>query len=542
MSSIRTKAFFPLNDDTPSSSPKPKLASRKSPVSKPGKILEIVLSAIALTVVVSIFIKAIVDVDGNYDVGWYHLPFAARIWGIVPESSFLSEDLIEYRYAGFPLLAHFFQGLLWKLTGRIQATNLVGYLSLIIYFLFLRGYFRVPLYLTAIAIFTIPAVLTHASISLVDLPGNVAVSVVMMMTYHFFRQSKLPRKDELLITFLGAAAAVNTKPQLQPLIFLLYWIVGGRLLWLYFKHTTFIKRQLWLTISLSIIASILIFATPIKNVVAYGNPFYPIKIEVAGMVLNHKLTPETYGEGNRPQKWLQSVLEINTPPWSADQWNGGDNQYLDRAGGFFGLYVVFNLMLLLGLTIRERLSFARSGNAITALLTILLVSLVPANFPQSHELRYFMFWMITLVSLNLSVIAAENESSSPWRDYLKWLQPKYLGLVYLLFMAIAFIKIDSYYLRPVFNALPPYIEQAVNSELLAQVRPNELTCMISRHAVIDPQAVPYASIANAFFYSAYFHPEIAYDYSIKAAVNPQNCNKLNLPMIPASAKKSIQAK
>ena len=46
-----------------------------------------------------------------------------------------------------------------------------------------------------------------------------------------------------------------------------------------------------------------------------------LEIEIAGIVLNHELTPDTYTESNRPQKWLQSILEINTPEWSADQWN-----------------------------------------------------------------------------------------------------------------------------------------------------------------------------------------------------------------------------
>ena len=501
------------------------------------QVLEIILSLIALVIVTSIFLKAIIDIDTNYDVGWYHLPFAARIWGIVPAESFLSESLIEYRFDGFPLLAHFFQGLLWKLTGRIQATNLVGYLSLIIYFCFLRNYFKVPLYLSVIAIFAIPAVLTHAATSFVDLPGNIGVAILMMMTYSFFRQSRLPKPGELLIAFLGAAIAVNIKPQLQPLIFVLYWIVGIRLVWLYFRYSNPTERRLWLTIPLAAIASILIFATPIKNVALYGNPFYPIKIEFAGIVLNHQLTPETYDEGDRPQKWLRSILEINTPQWSPDQWNGDDEKYLDRAGGFFGAYVLFNLLLLIGLTIREQLQNRtspphKSRNATTALITILLVSLIPANFPQSHELRYFMFWMITLVSLNLCVVSELPNQAS------KWLRPKYVGLVYLLFLAIVFIRIDNYYLRPVFNSLEPYLKDNVKTELLEQMTPNERTCMISRHAVPDPKAVPYASIPNAFYYSSYFNPEMEYNYSIKAAVDPRDCG--DLKVIPQNAQELIK--
>ena len=492
-------------------------------------VLEIILSAIAIIMVISIFLKAIIDIDRNYDVGWYHHLFAARIWGIVPAESFLSEDLIEHRFDGFPLLAHFFQGLLWKITGRIQATNLVGCLSLIIYFFFLRTYFQVPLYLSAIAIFTIPTVLTHAATSLVDLPGNIGVSVLMMMTYSFFKQSRLPRKEELFIAFLGAAAAVNIKPQLQPLVFLLYWIVGIRLIWLYFKYTSPGKRRLWLTIPLAAIASALIFATPIKNVALYGNPFYPIRIEVAGIVLNHQLTPQTYDEGNRPQKWLQSILEIKTPQWSPDQWNGGNTQYLDRAGGFFGAYVMFNLILLVALSITEKLQKAskyQPRNALAALITVLLMSVVPANFPQSHELRYFMFWMIVLVSLNLYLVTSLQHRVGR-------LQPKYFGLVYLLFLAIVYSRIDNYYFRPVFNSFEPYLKNNIKTELLDRMTPNERTCMISLHGISAPNSIPFAQINNAFYYSAYFHPEIEYEYSIKAAVDKRQCG--NLKVIPPNA-------
>ena len=500
------------------------------------QVLEIILSSIATIIVVSLFLKAIIDIDTNYDVGWYHLPFAARIWGIVPRESYIGENLIEHRYDGFPLLAHFFQGLLWKITGRIQATNLVGYFSLLVYFAILRQLFKVPLYLSVIAIFTIPTVLTHSATSFVDLPGNIAVSVLMMMVYFLFKRSQLPNKKELLLIILSAAAAANTKPQLQPLVFLIYWVAGIRLVWLYFKYTNH-QRKLWQIIPLAILASGLIFATPIKNVALHGNPFYPIKIEVAGIVLNHQLTPDTYSEGNRPQKWLQSILEINTPEWSPDQYNDGDDRLLDRAGGFFGVYVVFNLLLLLGLTIKEQLhnrqtAKTKSNNATTALITVLLMSLVPANFPQSHELRYFMFWMIVLVSLNLYVVSSWHHEASGW------IQPKYLGAVCLLFLVIVCIKIDDYYLRPAFNNFEPYLKKTVKTELLEQMIPNDRTCMIARHAISNPSSVPFAQIHNAFYYSSYFHPEIKYPYSLKAVVDPRDCG--NLKMIPPNAADFIE--
>jgi hypothetical protein len=497
--------------------------------------LEVILSLLAIIICVAIFLKAIIDIDTNYDIGWYHLPFSARIWGIIPESSFSSENLVEYRFDGFPLLAHFFQGLFWKLTGRVQSTNLVGYFSLIIYLFFLRSYFKVPLYLSAIAIFTIPAVLTHAATSFVDLPGNIGVSIAIMMTYRFFSKTTFPSKKELLAAFLGAVMAANTKPQLFVLIFFLWSVVGSRLVWLYFtKSKPNVKYALRKNIAillLTVIASSLIFATPIKNVALYGNPVYPVKVQIAGVVLNHRTTPATYSEGNRPQKWLQSILEVNTPQWTAAQYNeSGNPRLLDRAGGFFGAYVIFNLLLLIFLSLKKtilNLNEQEQVNPAVALLIVLAASFFVANFPQSHELRYFMFWMITLVSLNLSIVA----SSSPNKAF-SWLKAKYLGLCCLIFLSIVCIRIDKSYLGPIFLSPQEYMKDAVNWELLHQTLPNQRVCMIARHAIPDLKKVPFASIANAIFYSSYFHPEINYDYSIKAAIYPKDCG--NLPIIPHS--------
>ena len=488
------------------------------------RVTNFVLGAIALVLAVSLFLKAIMDMDTNYDVGWYHLPFAARIWNIVPEELFISGAKFEYRYDGFPLLAHFLQGFLWKITGRVQAANLVCYFSVIIYLLFLRSYLKIPLYISTIAIFTIPAVTTHAATGFVDLPGNIGASVLMMMIYCFFKQSKLPDKKELSIAFLGAATAANTKPQLQPLVFVLSLVVAIRLIYLYFKYTKAAQRKLWIVVPLSVLASILIFATPTKNVLLYGNPFYPIKIEIAGVVLNHQMTPKTYSEGNRPRKWLRSVLEINTPKWSADQSNRTENpDYLDRAGGFFGAYVVFNLLLLFALAIKEKIDRKKrelglKNEATIALFTILLVSLIPANFPQSHELRYLMFWMITLVSLNLYLGFSKLSN-------VNWFAPKYLKLIYLLFFIIMCIKIESFYLKPDFRTLQVYLDRIIDTEILSQISPGENNCVISRHGFYPKNAL---SVHQVFYYNSYFHPDIKSEYSIKVADDISKCGNINI--------------
>ncbi|MGB5632170.1 MAG: hypothetical protein WBM86_05225 [Waterburya sp.] len=489
--------------------------------------LETLLTAIAALVTISIFLKAIIDIDTNYDTWWYHLPFAARIWGIVPVDKFMPDLTSQYRFAGFPLLAHWLQGLLWFITGRVQAANLVCFFSLIIYFVFLKTYFQVPLYLSVISLLAIPLVLTHATSCYVDLPGNIGMAVLVMMTYLLFKGKQLPSRRDAIVMFFGAATAANIKPQLQPLTFLVCCVIGLRLLRLYFKQSSTPKPKLGKIVPIAFLASLFIFATPVKNIVLHSNPFYPIQIQVAGVVLNHELVPKTYQQGNRPQKWLDSVLEITSPPWwTTDQWNSGDDKYMDRGGGFFGAYVIFNILLVIGLSIQELIQNRQlppaegSSDARTALVTVLIMSIVPANFPQSHELRYFMFWMICLVSLNLYLLSRSQINWQRWR----WLQPKYMGLIYLVFLTIVLSKTGSFYGKPVLNSLEERISSGVKPELLSQIKPKENICLI----IIEPELanreeVPFESEQNAFLYNSYFHPELNYSYSIRAALNSENC-------------------
>ena len=504
-------------------------ASKYHKLAKHRKLgIETVLLIIAITIIISIFLKAIIDLDIHYDPWWYHLPFSARIWGIVPKELFIGDEKwFEPRYQGFPLLAHFFQGFFWWVTGRVQSANLVCFLSLVIYFVFLKTCFQVPLYLSAIAILSIPLVLTHSSSSFVDLPGNVGASVLLMMTYRLYARSQLPSKKELLILFLGAAAAANTKTQLQLLVFFICFFVVIRLIWLLFKQSKTPTRQLLKILPISLLATALIFATPVKNTALYGNPFYPVKVEVAGMVLNHELVPDAYQDSSRPQKWLRSILEINAARWSVEQWNEDPNR--NRTGGFFGAYVIFNLLLLVGLSATELWRNQKlpktehSKDATLALAIIAVVSLVPANFPQSHELRYFMFWMISLVSLNLYLIGRPQTQKNVWL----WLQPKYLGLICLVFLTIVLSKIGAAYGKPSFYNLETQIALGVRPEFLSQIEPEERICLVSRHRG-DPLEAPMAALKWSFLYSSPFHPELGYSYSIQTAFDPNNCGRLKI--------------
>ena len=174
-----------------------------------------------------------------------------------------------------------------------------------------------------------------------------------------------------------------------------------------------------------------------------------------------------------------------------------------------------------------------SSDARTALVTVLIMSIVPANFPQSHELRYFMFWMICLVSLNLYLLARSPINWQRWR----WLQPKYMGLVYLVFLTIVLSKIGSFYGRPVFNSLEQRLSSGVKPELLSQIKPEDNICLIIKPGLANRKKVPLESQENAVLYTSYFHPELNYSYSIRAALNPENCGDLKI--IPSNASSEL---
>lgn len=453
--------------------------------------LEISLQAIALLICLSILLKGWIDIDPTYDTWGYHLPFAARIWGIVPAEQFIH---MEERFRGFPLLGEFCQGFLWLITQRVQAANLVGFASLSIYSYFLKSYFQVPCYLTLIALLGVPLIQAHAVNCYVDLLGNLFLAMVIIMAYLLYQERTTPKTKDLSIILLASFTASNTKPQLEPLVFLVLLLIIIRIIWLQWD----LKRsQLlpWLikAIPLGLFASLLIFATPIKNIALHGNPFYPVRIQIADKVLNHALPMYSEAPGylaNAPQaqRWLYSILDINSPYWSHDQYSPDPDR--NRMGGFFGGYVVFQILLLVYLIISHP-----HRHTYMAGIVVLVMSAIAANFPQSHELRYFMYWIVSLISLNLILV----------KQYpVKLLNAPRLGLVSLIALIIVGIKTNFIYLYPGFETLEKFKDQHIDREVIAQIKPQEDICL--------PERYPFT-----FGYTSWFHPQLDYPYYIRSA-------------------------
>ena len=488
------------------------------------------LQLVTLIITISIFIKAIADIDPAYDTWGYHLPFAARIWGIVPLEQFITE---VPRFDGFTLFGEFLQGFFWFITGHVQAANLVGFFSIVLYCWFLKAYWRISVYYSAIALLAIPLVQTHATSCYVDLPANIFLSILILMTYLIYLKQDREADNwrNLLIIILSAAAAANTKPQIIPLVFVVLCFAGSRLLWLRWQKIKSEKSSSSKLITFFItlcLASLLIFATPIKNIALYGNPFYPVRIEIAGKVLNHKLglynhAPEHLEKASKAQRWAYSILEINSANWSIDQWSRDENR--NRMGGFFGAYVVFHLLLLAYILWRDR----QQRDTKVASILFVIMSIVAAFTPQSHELRYYMYWMIVLVSLNLYLVTSKgrfftkSEEDSAFHAEVSltqkdtqslkqktFLKPYHLGLACLLALAIVTAKTQFFYVKPSFYSLSQHIHNHIDYGVISAIQPGDEICLVGKYP-------------HTFLYAPVFHSYLNYDYSIKKAGNPTEC-------------------
>ena len=481
---------------------------KKMKLIKNNFVVNFFLKAIALILIISIFFKSIIDVDQSYDTWSYHLPFAARIWRIAPAEVYSFESTFDHMFSGFPLLAEFLQGFFWLITNHLQAANLVSFLSLVLFLCFLKVYFAVPLYLSTIALLAIPLVQTHSTICYVDLPGNICISILILMTYLLYTKKSFSFKHHLSIVFIAAFGAANIKLQLIPLVFLILLFILVRIIWLHFRQIQGQKKPLkWLKpfIFSILLANILIFAVPIKNIAFHGNPFYPMKLEVAGIVLNHEFPlnnlayPDYLKEASRPQRWIYSILEIKSPNWSHDQYSSDPSK--NRMGGFFGAYVFFNILLLGYIALSD---YCRE--TITAVILVVIMSVVAANYPQSHELRYFMYWMISLVSINLYLVSRYNKSaiaSSSSIKKLKLLNPQTIGLACLIALAVVITKTEFMYVKPSFYTLSKHITNNVDYNILSQIQPGDKVCLVGKYP-------------HTFLYTSKFHSQLNYSYLIKA--------------------------
>lgn len=442
----------------------------------------LILRGLAGIVGLGLTIAAVHDVSKAWDVWAYHLPFAARIAGIVGPDAYAFSSENAARFAGFPLLAEALQGLLWAITKRPESANLVALLSLFGLVTFLRRVFGVAPSAALLAFVAIPLVMIHATASYVDLPANVAATMLLLWTYRAFTRPAPPSMRDVAIAAVLAAAVVNTKLQLAPIACV--------------ASLAFVTRAApgagrRARVAACIVAIPIVLATPIKNTIVHENPVYPVELHVLGRTLPGEAAPYVSSpryleDASRPRRFAYSALEVGVSRWSIDQWTPPDDPGY-RMGGFFGAYVVVNLAAL-GWAVHRR----RDRAAFVALAFVAASTAVVAVSPQSHELRYYMFWMLFLVSANLILWSKAAPIAAPA-----------VAATALLFVAWSTRFV---YLYPSGDSFTTLLADKVERAIVEGARPGETICL--------------AREPWTFLYAPVFHGGT---YRVKEAATEEEC-------------------
>ena len=460
----------------------------------------VVTELIAIGLLVELFIRAFADVDISADSWGYHLPFAGRLWGIVGRDSYRFNSNLEVVYSGFPHSIEFIQGLFWKLSGRIQAANFVCLFSLVLFCFISKAVLKVHWQYVMLALITIPLVQIHATSDYVDLPVNLCVSTLIIIVYKWFVEVSKVTNLEFLLALLAAILAANGKFQMVLISIVLFSVTfwarfgggGGFRTALATPGRTAAMLSIWAA------CVVLVGFTPLKNCMIHGNPFFPVKTTLFGNTLpyageqdaGYTLSTQRFDVAGGAARWASSVFELKNEPfsWSIDQWSSRAD--VSRTGGFFGAFMAANLLLVVA-----RLIFKPGGKPWRERFFWFLFIFLTAIAPRSLELRYYMYFSIVLVTLNIYGI---SQMARP--EEVVGLAEKVWMSVVLGFLIVVLAGTHLTYIRPHFYGMQRFLADEVDPRAMAEIK----------------EGGSY-TIANAywpFLYCAEFHNRG--DYSVRA--------------------------
>jgi hypothetical protein len=384
------------------------------------KNIKYIFTAFLLFILVSVIALSFSRPLIGFDSWAYHFPFSAKMFQINNYSeSFLLDKTLQIRYDGFPLLAEALQGLLWISSSSISATTLINSIPLIIFILCAAAYGGASFPILVFGILAIPLVAIHATSSYIDLFFGIGLAFQYLAAVIIFQILGDGLNKRRLLAWIGvyllaAFWAGNTK-MWGPIIslgisFFLFIAV------IYTHRTHYTKKVFSKILYIVIITVVLTCGSFIKNLILYNNPIYPIaynipvlNLQLKGPEAEYKSYPgyaENYGLLRRPIYFFLSVTEFDwkireIPAFYSLEMGIGDSpkKYLPaRTGGWWGIYIVVSVSLtLIFFLLKKCIRLSRGHLAVFPITLFCFLTCMTAFMPQSHELRYFLYWPIILI-------------------------------------------------------------------------------------------------------------------------------------------------
>jgi len=359
--------------------------------------LSLTSALIALLALADLAIRAAVRLETRWDTFYYHVPFAALRGGIsIPYDL---NDRIRPLYEGFPPLPHVIEGVLWKLTGSVNATGVACYLAFSVFLVYCHLALRARFWLVALISLTAPLVVIHTTVSYVDLFGNALLAIGASSCLYIYLFPDRSSRAVLLGGLAGLVGAAWSKYQLAPVVVLVFCFLA--VVALRSTRAGGLSRREAATFLL--VAATVAAIPYVKNLALYSNPFWPVRMPVLSELFPYKMDVIAEAAAQRPPPlkdygqfslFINSLFEINHPThydyrprWIIDQ----GNAYLAfRMGGFWFTGVVTYLVAMMTMLV----SYGRRVGIVASLAVVGTLCFV-GLLPQSHELRYYTFIPLT---------------------------------------------------------------------------------------------------------------------------------------------------
>jgi hypothetical protein len=448
---------------------------------------------LAIATFALIVVRAARTVDPYWDTLAYHWPYAARIAGLCDRDCFLLSFGLEGRYNGFPLLLTTVQGWLWRLTGTPAMADLINIAMIVALCGYLRYRFAVPLAWSWLAFLAIPQVQIQLSSSYIDVPVNAAVTLALMVVLRILIEPDADQRVDIALALAALGIAAGSKYQMMPIALATWCFIVGFATW---RPSIIRIDRRYAAFAILSVAGVLILLPKLAiNALTFGNPFYPMDLHLGPIQFSglEDIRPsnsisDAWADYPRPLRWLASVFEFDAfrgriLPWTLGQGEVPQSNPSFRMGGYFVTYVLGAIAMV------AWVARSSAGARLAAVLLVVL-SVFCASLPLSHELRYYMFWMLSLVSCVL-VVVHTPALASPQQSIQRKVAH---GLVAIAVISVIMMT-GGAYLQTGGQRLRDLLKPT--DSVVAQVPEGGTLCVLNMHP-------------RAFLYSSLFHPSRHY--------------------------------
>lgn len=478
------------------------------------KALLFICGMISAVLFFGISLKIFSDVDTAWDSWYYHFPFAARLWGIVPAEQYQWEPFLGNVYRGFPLLGEWVQGFFWKITGQMHAAALPSLFSLVILILLLNKLLQIPRAILAAAFLAIPLIQAHVITAYVDLPANIFATIGMVCAFLEWVEPQ-KSKQRYYCALISFALAANTKYQVLPVVTAAWLLLMVRRFLLSSDQGDKSGEKHRLIFEVIVSAGV-IFFVPLKNYFLFGHPLYPVNLQALAPPMGtfwdlDPSLPLWKRTLNGAGIWFLSVTDATRYPYERFITHGYDVPWevamgslfplAHRMGGYNGPYVIF---LVLNLMVVGWFSDKKKFRAV--FYSFLALTLITAAAPVSFELRYYFYWILMLIVANLYLIYR----SIPAEHLFSGVMKKTFFLVTISALLFVLILSRGMHVQPLGISTQKALQYfRLNKAWLDDMESKGGGCVLQR----EP--------AN-FMYAHYFHPQRK-SYIVISATKPEEC-------------------